>query len=544
MAISNAVNGPEAAPYLAKAGGTMTGGINMNSQTLTNVPSPSAGGDAANKTYVDTVASGLTTLEQARVATIGNLNATYANGASGVGATLTNAGAMAAISIDGISLSANDRVLVKDQTTTFQNGIYTVTTVGSGAANWVLTRATDFDTPSEIDPGDFVIISAGDANTGTGWIQTATVTTIGTDAILWSLFSSIASADQQNFIIGGNFDTNPWQRGTTFTGATGNYNADMFVYSSTGAGVADILKTADAPTVAQAGIFTQNCFHHDVTTADGAIAAGDLYYIRYAMEGYDWAQLAQRAFTVSFWVKSTKTGIFTFSVGNDVDRTYATEYTINTTNTWEKKVITVTASPSAGTWNYTNGLGLRINWIIAGGTNFQTSTLNTWNSDTLRVSSNQVNGMDSTSNNFKLQLIKVEIGTGATPWDNRSAGVELELCQRYFTKTFPQGIAPVENVGNFAGAITYHAAVAGATANGAYWSYPVTMRTAPTLTFYNPKAAGTAWYNNNDGGNSGASAAVDIGGLGDRGVLVQNAQVATDAAGEVLGIHAVADASI
>ena len=118
-----------------------------------------------------------------KVATTGALTATYANGTAGVGATLTNSGALAALSIDGVSLSVNDTVLVKDQASTFQNGIYTVTTVGSGAVAWVITRATYYDTATEIDPGDFFTVWSGTVNAKTQWIQLSTVVTVGTDAV-------------------------------------------------------------------------------------------------------------------------------------------------------------------------------------------------------------------------------------------------------------------------------------------------------------------------------------------------------------------------
>lgn len=144
--------------------------------------------DGANKQYVDSIATGFNFIAPVRVATTADLNATYANGAGGVGATLTNAGAMAAISIDGVALSSSDRVLVKNQTAQEQNGVYQVTTVGSGAVNWVLTRTTDYDQPAEINPGDIVPVEQGTANANTLWLQTATVATIGTDPITFVEF--------------------------------------------------------------------------------------------------------------------------------------------------------------------------------------------------------------------------------------------------------------------------------------------------------------------------------------------------------------------
>lgn len=111
------------------------------------------------------------------------LTVTYANGTNGVGAKLTNAGAQAAISLDGISPTVGQRVLIKDQASGLQNGIYTVTTVGTGATNWVLTRATDFDEPTEMTAGVQVDIVGGTISGGTVWILSAAVTTVGTTAV-------------------------------------------------------------------------------------------------------------------------------------------------------------------------------------------------------------------------------------------------------------------------------------------------------------------------------------------------------------------------
>lgn len=110
------------------------------------------------------IAQGFTTYTSCRVATTAVLTATYNNGTAGVGATLTNNGAQAALSIDGVTLALNDRVLVKNQTNTFENGIYKVTAVGSNTANWVLTRADDYNQPAEIVYLGVVAITQGAQN--------------------------------------------------------------------------------------------------------------------------------------------------------------------------------------------------------------------------------------------------------------------------------------------------------------------------------------------------------------------------------------------
>ena len=126
----------------------------------------------ANKAYVDSVASGLDVKPSCRVATTANLSATYNNGTLGVGATLTNSGTQAALTIDGITMVADDRVLVKDQTNAAHNGIYVVSNIGSGSTNWVLTRATPENEPEELTGGSFVFVEEGTTNQDNGYTFT------------------------------------------------------------------------------------------------------------------------------------------------------------------------------------------------------------------------------------------------------------------------------------------------------------------------------------------------------------------------------------
>src|SRR5210317_884671 len=143
----------------------------------------------ANKAYVDQVAQGLDTKPSTRAATTADLSATYSNGSSGVGATLT-AGSNGAIVIDGVSLSVDDRVLVKDQSTAAQNGIYRVTTQGDGSTAFVLTRATPEDQPEELTGGAFVFVEEGTANANNGYVFTHTgAPTFGTTSLDVAQFS-------------------------------------------------------------------------------------------------------------------------------------------------------------------------------------------------------------------------------------------------------------------------------------------------------------------------------------------------------------------
>lgn len=158
--------------------------------------------DGASSVY--TTGSSLNTTipkTDVRVATTANLTATYANGTAGLNATLTNSGTLAALQIDGVALSVSDRVLVKDQTTGFQNGVYTVTTVGSGAVAWVLTRATDFDVSADIVLGSLFFVSAGTTNSNRYYYCTnSSAVTVGTTAITFAIGAGFTTASNASAI--------------------------------------------------------------------------------------------------------------------------------------------------------------------------------------------------------------------------------------------------------------------------------------------------------------------------------------------------------
>jgi len=143
-----------------------TGVIDASATRITNLAEPSADSDAATKYYVDAARSGLDVKNSVKAATTANI-------------TLSNTQ-----TIDGVALSVGDRVLVKDQTTASQNGIYVV-----ASSSW--TRATDADAPAELNPGTFVFVEQGTVNDNTGFVVVSdSVVTIGTDDINWTLFSA------------------------------------------------------------------------------------------------------------------------------------------------------------------------------------------------------------------------------------------------------------------------------------------------------------------------------------------------------------------
>jgi hypothetical protein len=174
------------------AAGTFTS-VAMTTGTISTLPSNNT--DIVNKEYADSIASGINFHQACNLATTAALpSCTYNNGTSGVGATLT-ATANGALTVDSVLTVVNNRILVKNQASGGQNGIYVVTQVGSAGTPFILTRATDYDTTgtgtNEIDQGDFVLILAGTTYANTSWVQqTPLPIIIGTTAIVWVQFGA------------------------------------------------------------------------------------------------------------------------------------------------------------------------------------------------------------------------------------------------------------------------------------------------------------------------------------------------------------------
>lgn len=226
-----------------------------------------------------------------------------------------------------------------------------------------------------------------------------------------------------------------WQRGTSFAAiADGAYFADGWRYNKVGAMVHTVSQNTLAPSVAESDLLIPWSILVDCTTVDATIAAGDFCTIRRTIEGFNWLDYAQRALILSFWVRATKTGIHCVALRNSgLDRSYVAEYTINTTNTWEYKTITILASPALGTWNYETGVGIDINFALACGSTFQT-TAGAWQTGNFLATANQVNACDSTSNDFRITAVRLDPGTIALPCTGGDYQKLLDRCKRYYQR--------------------------------------------------------------------------------------------------------------
>ena len=254
----------------------------------------------------------------------------------------------------------------------------------------------------------------------------------------------------------------------------------------------------------------------------------------------NWGTSNAKTATLSFYVRANNTGTYCVSLEN-ADGTIGTgshsfvaEYTINSANTWEEKKIVI-PGPTVGTWTTDTSLGIVIGWTLEVGSNFETSTTDAWQSGLKRQTSNQVNWQQTASANFHLTGVQFEIGK-ATPFEHRSFGEELALCQRYFNKSFPYATAPAYNAGT-SNAISGPAASNTAYDNILQWWLTVKLRASPTVTLYNPYASNTNF------GMSGADGpAAGTYSIGENNVSIRDN--GGGAGGTNLQIHATADAEL
>ena len=289
----------------------------------------------------------------------------------------------------------------------------------------------------------------------------------------------------QNSLVGSNLiingDMRIAQRGTSATGLTngdtGYHTCDRwkFVEGGTITSVFTMSQSTDVPT----GQGFATSLKLDCTTAQTSLDANNQLNIQQKIEAQNLQHIKYgtsnaESLTLSFWVKSSKTGTYTFWLyQEDGLRSISNTFTIDTTDTWEKKTITILGD-TLGTINNDNESGFWCAFYLNAGTNFTSGTFaSSWeaNVNANRVSSSNVNFADSTSNYINITGVKLEVGDTATPFEHLQYTTQLQLCQRYYT-----------NITGSAVSIVNCAAWSATTMFGIY-QYPTTMRAVPTMTY-------------------------------------------------------------
>jgi hypothetical protein len=311
-------------------------------------------------------------------------------------------------------------------------------------------------------------------------------------AELAALIGGQKALGDKNFIING--DMQCWQRATAATTVTNAYaTVDRYKFTEATSGAFSSERATDYPTGTGYSLKLQ------VTTADTSMASGDYAYVMQPIEAQNLQSLgygtsSAKTLTLSFWVKSSKTGTYTITLAkpDNTGYNFLHEYAISSANTWEKKSITISPTAgstsfitsAAGAINNDNGHGLYVFWMLCSGTDLNGGTNNSWSTNTLHyTTTNQVNWMDSTSNNFYLSQAQLEIGEVATPFQHESFGTTLAKCQRYYDQS---------SVSTGSGPWYLKVSQLGDTYGRANIDFQVRMRTSPTVTVVNNNTSYTS----------------------------------------------------
>jgi hypothetical protein len=272
-------------------------------------------------------------------------------------------------------------------------------------------------------------------------------------------------------------------------------------------------------------------------------ASTDQARINQYIEGFNtadlgWGTADAQAVTLSFWVRSSVTGTYCVAISNadTATRSYIATYTVLAANTWERKSVTISGDTS-GTWTTSSLIGIGISFALGCGSSYNAAAASTWYGAEYQQTASQVSWIATNGATFYITGVQLEPGAVATPFERRSYGAELALCQRYFCKTFPQSTAPASaaalagclSVGGISGQTTSLCAVT--------WRYPATMRATPTLTSYAPLISGSGFR---DSGGSLVGATIDF--VGDYQSTIYNT---SSLGGNVrLDIHLAASAEL
>jgi hypothetical protein len=303
-------------------------------------------------------------------------------------------------------------------------------------------------------------------------------------------YVALNTVGMKNIVING--DMSLAQRSTSVASitTTGYYTLDRMNLGFTTLGTWTNSQSTDVPT----GEGFATSLKLDCTTADASPAAGDLFVLQQKFEGQNLQYLKKGTsnaspLTLSFWVKSNKTGTYICQL-RDIDnsRSISKSYTVDVSNTWEKKTITYDGD-TTGAFDNDNGDSLRLVFFLGAGSNYTSGTLQTtWGTEvTANRAVGQVNLADSTDNDWYITGVQLEAGTTASDFEFLPVDVNKRRCLRYYTK------------------VTANHYFAGARANGPngiiggrfYTSVP--LRAGPTID------AGTYQYYWGDAGNGAVS---------------------------------------
>lgn len=290
-------------------------------------------------------------------------------------------------------------------------------------------------------------------------------------------------ASPKNLAINGALDFWQEKAGTTTTVNTATsqnpYSSDMFLTISSGSTVKNysIVRSTDVPSFSQAGFNAPYSMLYTQLTGIPSFAANDVVIPQtYFMEGLDYSQIHGKKVTYGFWVKASMAGTYSFSLRNAAaNRSYVTTFQVNGANTHEFKTITISMD-SGGTWVFDNNRSLIVSMAACGGTDWQTATLNQWQTGNYTVASTAANFIATTNATIRFSMFSIvegPLGFGPQGFSRAGNSIEDELamCQRYLY------------VGSFAGGCVCDSSALIVTNSPC--ELPVPLRTVPSYSAAN-----------------------------------------------------------
>jgi len=370
------------------------------------------------------------------------------------------------------------------------------------------------------------------------------LTTDGSGALSWSSPSSSGESAPsfRNRVINGDMRIDQRRAGASTSQSSGTtyLGPDRWVSGYNGNGTITKQRVTDAPP----GL--THSMRITATVANTSTLTSRVAYLYQPIEGTYIRDMAfgtasAQPVTLSFWIKSSLTGTFSVMLKNYAPtRHYVATYTVGSSNTWEKKTITIPGD-TAGTWHTDVGpsgeWGMLLQFDLGSGSNYNT-TAGTWQAGNLFRTADSVNMIDTLNATWYLTGVQLEPGATATQFEFRPETVELSLCQRYFEKTHQQSIAAT-SPGGALGSLQYRVWVTGTGTRGTQWRFMVPKRVAPTITLFNTDANSPNWWNATSAAIAGASSAVLI---GETGAHIDHAQGAGETSGHLCIIQASAHA--
>jgi len=314
----------------------------------------------------------------------------------------------------------------------------------------------------------------------------------------------MASSFLRNKIINGAMVIDQRNAGASFTATNNSYMVDRYVYYATQASKFTAGQNLNSVTP-PAGYSNYLGFQ---VSSSYSVSSTDYFICEQPIEGYNvfdlaWGTANAKTVTLSFQVYSSLTGTFGGSLQNSAqNRSYPFTYTISSANTWTSINITITGD-TIGTWVTNNGVGIRVNFSLGAGSS-ASGTAGSWAGANYWSATGATSVVGTSSATFYITGVQLEVGSVATPFERRQYGQELALSQRYYCKTFSIGTVPADNT-TTTGALRGTARIANSSGQiepAANWKFPVTMRTAPTITLYSSGTGSTTGQWNNDGSTS------------------------------------------